>query len=174
MEMKKLGFVLATLVVAAMALGAAVALSAQKKAADDKAEIQALEKRFIAAFNARNIAAIMDCYAREGLFVFDVIPPRQYVGWEAYKKDWEQFLAQYPGPVKIEISDLSVTAEGNIGFGHSIQSGFVTRKNGTKLTAAYRVTDGYRKINGKWLIVHEHVSVPVDLETGKAELLSKP
>jgi hypothetical protein len=37
-----------------------------------------------------------------------------------------------------------------------------------------RVTDGYRKINGKWLITQEHVSVPVDLETGKADLTSKP
>ena len=27
--------------------------------------------------------------------------------------------------------------------------------------------DGYRKIDGNWLIVHSHVSVPVDLATGK-------
>jgi ketosteroid isomerase-like protein len=37
-----------------------------------------------------------------------------------------------------------------------------------------RVTDVYRKINGTWLIVHEHVSVPVDLDTGKPDLSSKP
>jgi hypothetical protein len=32
----------------------------------------------------------------------------------------------------------------------------------------------YRKLRGHWLIVQEHVSVPVDLDTGKADLLSKP
>jgi hypothetical protein len=32
----------------------------------------------------------------------------------------------------------------------------------------------YKKIRGKWLIVHEHVSVPVDLDTGKADLSFKP
>jgi ketosteroid isomerase-like protein len=37
-----------------------------------------------------------------------------------------------------------------------------------------RVTDGYRKIAGNWLIALEHVSVPVDLATGKAVLTSKP
>ena len=37
-----------------------------------------------------------------------------------------------------------------------------------------RVTDCYRKIDGKWLITHEHVSVPVDLATAKADLASKP
>jgi hypothetical protein len=37
-----------------------------------------------------------------------------------------------------------------------------------------RVTDVYRKLKGKWLIVQEHVSVPVDLATQKPDLLSKP
>jgi len=37
-----------------------------------------------------------------------------------------------------------------------------------------RVTDVYRKIDGKWLIVHEHVSVPVDIKTGQGDLQSKP
>ena len=32
----------------------------------------------------------------------------------------------------------------------------------------------YRKINDKWPITHEHVSAPVDLDTGKADLTSKP
>ena len=37
-----------------------------------------------------------------------------------------------------------------------------------------RVTDGYRKVDGNWLIAHEHVSVPVDVTTGKPDLMSKP
>jgi len=37
-----------------------------------------------------------------------------------------------------------------------------------------RVTDVYRKVGGAWLIVLEHVSVPVDLGTGKGDLASKP
>lgn len=31
-----------------------------------------------------------------------------------------------------------------------------------------------RKINGKWLIVHEQLSVPVDLASGKAMMDLKP
>ena len=38
----------------------------------------------------------------------------------------------------------------------------------------FRFTDVLRKMNGKWLIVHEHLSFPVDPETGKADFLSKP
>jgi hypothetical protein len=36
------------------------------------------------------------------------------------------------------------------------------------------VSDVYRRIHGEWLIVQEHVSVPVDLATGKPDLMSKP
>jgi hypothetical protein len=38
----------------------------------------------------------------------------------------------------------------------------------------WRDTAAYRKVGGKWLIVHEHGSVPVGLATGKPELTSKP
>ncbi|MCI0611683.1 hypothetical protein L0244_01705 [bacterium] len=37
-----------------------------------------------------------------------------------------------------------------------------------------RWTGCYRKNNGKWLIVHEHVSVPVDLKNDKALMDLKP
>jgi hypothetical protein len=36
------------------------------------------------------------------------------------------------------------------------------------------VTDCYRKVDGKWLVTVESVSVPVDMATGKADLASKP
>ena len=47
-------------------------------------------------------------------------------------------------------------------------------KDGKPLDLTLRVTDVYKKMNGKWLVVHEHVSWPVDLETGKADFSSKP
>ncbi len=42
------------------------------------------------------------------------------------------------------------------------------------MDVAVRVTNVYRKIKGHWPIVQEHVSFPVDIDTGKADLLSKP
>jgi ketosteroid isomerase-like protein len=142
----------------------------------DEQEIRALEDRFAAAVRAKDVDSIMKNYAPgTGLFVFDVIPPRQYVGFDAYKKDWQDFLAAFPGPVdKFEVQDLSIETDGKLAYSHSIQPLVVTSKDGSKFSLTVRVTDGYRKINGKWLITQEHVSVPVDLETGKADLTSKP
>jgi ketosteroid isomerase-like protein len=157
-----------------------VAYAAPVHAADmassrDKSAIEALEARFAAAFNAKDVNAIMRVYEPgPGLFVFDVTPPRQHVGWADYKADWEGVLKGTPGPIRFSISDLSVTVVGPVAYGHSIQRLRFTRANGSQAEFDVRVSDVYRKIRGRWLIVQEHVSVPVDLDTGKADLLSKP
>jgi ketosteroid isomerase-like protein len=144
-------------------------------AGDGKSSIEALEARFIAECNAKDVNAIMKEYAPgAALFVFDVIPPRQYAGWDAYKKDWQDTFAAFPGPVKFSIADLSVTVVGTVGYGHSIQQGHLTRKDGSAVDVVVRVTDVYRKLHGRWLIVQEHVSVPVDVDHDKPDLMSKP
>jgi len=49
-----------------------------------------------------------------------------------------------------------------------------TTNNGQKADRWLRWTACYSKINGKWLIVHEQVSVPFDLRNGKAMMDLKP
>jgi uncharacterized protein (TIGR02246 family) len=142
--------------------------------AQDKAAIRLLEDKFAAAFNAKDANAIMALYSSgDNLVVFDVAPPRQYTGWDAYKKDWEDTFATYPGPVMFEVNDLDITVGGDVAYSHSIQSGTLTDKKGKKVKLTVRVTDGYKKVNGQWLIAHEHVSMPVDLATMKGDPDSK-
>ena len=149
--------------------------AADAAATRDKAAIEALEARFAAAFNARDVDAIMRVYEPgSGLFVFDVNPPRQHVGWDDYKADWVQTLKTTPGQFHFSISDLSVTVVGPVAYGHSIQTMRFAPENGSQRSLVVRVSDVYRKMRGRWLIVQEHVSVPVDLDTGKADLLSQP
>lgn len=169
-----------SLLASALALSGLIALpdpvqAANASAAGDKAAIAALEARFADAFNAKDVSAIMGVYRPgPGLFVFDVTPPRQHVGWTDYRADWENTFKTTPGPIHFSISHLSITVVGPVAYGHSIQKVMFTRKSGSKAELVVRVTDVYRKLHGKWLIVQEHVSVPVDLDTGKADLLSKP
>jgi uncharacterized protein (TIGR02246 family) len=144
--------------------------------ADSRADIKALEDRFVAAFKAKDLDAIMKVYAPgQALVVFDVVPPRQYAGAAAYRKDWQTFLSGFNGPITVELTDLDVGADRNLAFSHSIQRVTGTDKQGKKLDLTVRVTDVYQKIRGRWYIIHEHVSVPVDLAAGgKPDLASKP
>ncbi len=80
----------------------------------------------------------------------------------------------FEGPITVELSDLDVATDRNLAYSHSIQRVAGTDKQGKKLDLTVRVTDVYKKARGRWLIIHEHVSVPVDLDTDKPDLSSKP
>jgi ketosteroid isomerase-like protein len=137
-------------------------------ASEDQAAIRALEDRFVVAFNAGDIDAIMKNYVPgKSLVIFDVVPRKGYHGAEAYREDWVDFFSHFNGTPKIAITDLGITTGGDAGFGHSLQHVTGTDKQGHPVDRWVRVTDGYRKIGGKWLIALEHVSVPVDPVTGR-------
>ncbi len=172
--MKCLRF-LSTAVSLLLALGVVVSTSSPARAGTAaEAQIRHLYGPWAAAFNAKDADAIMKFYAPgEALLVFDVIPPLQYVGADAYHKDWQDFFGGYK-TVKVEVEQLGVVSDGKLAFTHSIQRVTGTDLHGKPIDVTLRVTDGLKKIKGKWLIVHEHVSAPINLETGKAELALKP
>ena len=152
----------------------AVARQSSAKASDE-AEIRAMEAQMIKDFAAKDLDKALAPYLQdETLFVFDAIPPRQYVGIKAWRADNEGFIGTFQGPVQGEMSDLSVTTDGKLGFGHNIQHFSGTGKDGKPIDLTFRVSDSYKKIKGKWVIVEEHLSFPVDIASGKADLSSKP
>ena len=164
-----------------IALGAALVFSASTQAADhaaanaDKAAIQALEDTYNEGFMAKDVDKVMSVYLPgKELFVFDVVPPREYHGADAYRKDFEGLFAAFPGPVKNTISEQTIHVVGSLAYGHNVQTGEFVGHDGAKVKIIVRTTDIYRKIDGKWLIVEEHNSLPVDLETMKPVMESKP
>ena len=143
--------------------------------AQDIAEIKAIEDRFMIAFRAKDVNAIMELCVPDGsLVVFDVTPPLQRTGAQAYRKDWEEAFSRFEGPLQAEISDEEVITGGGVAYVLGIHHVTGIMKGGKKVDYAVRVTDGFKKINGKWLIAHTHVSFPVDMRTGKADIESNP
>ena len=159
-----------------MAVGAIIACLASSCArANGEAELNSSAQRLVAAVNAKDINGIMAYYTPdETLLVFDVVTPRQYVGAAAYRKNWEAFLATYPAAVHAELVDWKAEADGSLGYGHGIFHITGPDKDGKPLDMTLRVTDIFKKRDGKWLVIHEHVSWPVDLATGAADTTSKP
>src|SRR5262249_44434593 len=158
-----------------MVIGVLLQTTAACAQASDEAQIRALEDNFAAGVRAKDLDAIMKVYVPDQtLFVFDVVPPRQYVGAAAYRKDWEEFLNDIDGPVNFEITDLAVVAEGNLAYSHSIQHVSGKNKKGDVLDMMVRVTDAYRKIDGHWLLTMNPVPVPFNLDTGEPDLQPRP
>jgi uncharacterized protein (TIGR02246 family) len=148
-----------------------MAVEANKK--NDEAAIQRLLDDGIRSLRDKNIEGIMSMYAQE-VVTFDIVPPLRYIGADALRKLWEETFFVYQGPIDYEIHDLNITVGDDIAFTHSLNRISGTMNNGRKAEVWLRWTACFRKINGRWLIVHHQNSVPVDLEHGKAVLDLKP
>jgi ketosteroid isomerase-like protein len=140
---------------------------------NDEAEIKRVIEGYVEAFRAKDLDGVMSIYAPE-IVTFDVVPPLQYVGADAMRKRWEAVFSSLPGPVGYEIADLSITVGQDMAFTHSFNRTSATLPTGQQIGIWVRWTACWRKIRGQWLLVHDQVSVPVDLETGKAVLSLKP
>lgn len=161
--------------VLALALTAGSSGLSARASSDDAAAITALYKQFGVAFEHKDLNGIMSLYVPgDSLFVFDVGPPREHHGWNDYREDWKQLFAGFKDNPTFEMLDFGMTIDGDIAYTHGAQRVTVNVGGKTRSTIVVRVTDVLRKINGKWLIVQEHVSIPVDLNTMKPDPLSKP
>ena len=136
-------------------------------------EIRGWLDRWTKAFTEQDANAIMALYA-DDVVAYDVVPPLQYVGKAAYRADYQQFLSQYEGDLHVEIRDLHVGATGDLGYAAGLERISGTLKNGQKSDVWLRFTSLFRKSGGRWLDFHDHVSVPADIESGKAMLNLKP
>lgn len=141
-------------------------------AKEHKAIMQVL-KDYEKAFRAKDLDGIMAIYDPD-VVAYDITPPLRYEGAAAYRKSWQQFLEAYDGPLEIEIRDLKLSFSGAVAVTYNLERISGKLKSGERSETWVRVTAVYSKKDGKWRIVHEHVSVPVDLTTGKALMDLKP
>jgi len=96
------------------------------------------------------------------------------VGAEAKGKNWARVFAPYQRPLGYEIRDLAIIVGDSVAFGHSLNRISGTLKSGKRNDAWVRETICLRKTDGRWLIAHDHVSVPLDMEKGEALLNLQP
>jgi ketosteroid isomerase-like protein len=164
-EMKKLGFLLAAVAIAAFAASASFNALA---AGNSKQEITELEHKCINA-TSTDQAASLGCFDEADIVLYDFIPPLEYSGDKAVRGDLDNFFNNAKD-VKGNFVELVVVSDGKLGIAHSIQHFTWTTKDGKPMEATLRVTDALHKVSGRWKIFHTHVSVPVDPTTGKAQM----
>jgi ketosteroid isomerase-like protein len=146
-----------------------LSLAPARAASADEAAIRKLLDGWAKAFHDKNLDAIMAMYKPgDELVAYDIVPPLRYVGYEAYKKDYKEFLAQYNGPIGVEYRNLVIVAGDTVAYAHGLERLSGVLQNGQKSEMWVRFTSCFRKIRGKWLDTHDHVSVPADLDHDKA------
>lgn len=138
-------------------------MAAQRAA--DEADIRRRIDKLVEAIRAMDLEGVMSIYAPD-IVSFDIEPPLQSVGAEAKRRNWAKVFATFQRPLGYEIRDLTITVGDDVAFGHSFNRIRGTLKNGNRGGFWLRSTTCFRKIDGEWLIVHDQVSVPLDLKSG--------
>lgn len=110
----------------------------------------------------------------QDVVTFDVLPPLNSRGNGPVLEHLDQWLDSYAGPIDYAVRDLQVTASGDLGFCSFLYHVGGTLKAGGQVDMWVRATLCFRRLDGRWRIVHDHESVPFDPATGLALLDAEP
>jgi ketosteroid isomerase-like protein len=166
--MKKLGPIITVLAVFALLTWN---LTSSAKADDDEQAITGVEHKLADATTAADALKYYD--SGDDVTVFDMSgPPREYTGQKAIRTDFENAFAGLKD-LKVTFVELKVETDGKFGYARSVQHFTAKTSDGKPVDMTFRQTDVLKKENGEWKIIHQHISVPVDMKTGKADMASK-
>lgn len=141
-----------------------------KQRRNDEQEIREIIARWSRAIEAKDPQRIVEAYTDDTV-LYDAIPPFKTVGAAAIAKLWDDCFPYFPETFRSEHKDLTVEVDGDVAFVHGLHH-FAPEPADDPCGATWmRVTACYRRIEGQWRVVHEHVSVPFDPISGKATLI---
>jgi ketosteroid isomerase-like protein len=132
-------------------------------------EVRELFDRQSAAMRAKDIDRLMALYSPDIVY-FDVVPPLQFSGTGALRSRFLRWFDGWKSAIDLEIRDLTVAVSGDIALAHWFSRASGTLRNGREVGFWVRVSSSCRRTGSTWLIIHEHVSLPVDLMSGSAAM----
>jgi ketosteroid isomerase-like protein len=132
-----------------------------------QSEVKALLDSRSEAVWIKDIDRLMAFYSPDIVY-FDVVPGLQYIGSAALRPRFLDWFNNFEGSIGQEIGDLNISADGDIAVAYMLIRASGTLKNGPEVGYWVRVTTCCRRSNDRWSIAHEHVSLPVDVASGRA------
>lgn len=127
--------------------------------ATEEAKIRTLIEDWARAVRSKNLDGIWADHSPE-MLMFDVPPPMQSRGIEAYWKTWDVFFPWYQDSGVFNIEEMDVSAGDDVAFVTALMRCAGTEANGEKVELQFRLTIGLCKINSRWTVMHEHHSIP--------------
>jgi uncharacterized protein (TIGR02246 family) len=126
---------------------------------DDEVAVRDLIEAWVDAVRRKDYDGILRSHAAD-FVMFDVPPPFESVGLDAYRKTWDLFFSCSGELVRFEIQEMDVTAGADVAFAFATMRCTTRGSNGKPEPLDFRLTMCLRRIDGRWVITHEHHSVP--------------
>jgi uncharacterized protein (TIGR02246 family) len=125
----------------------------------DESAIRALIESWARAVHAGDLDGVLADHS-EDIQMFDVPPPNEVRGIEAYRKTWPPFFDWQRRGASFEIVSLDVTAGDDVAFATALLRCGTEEELAKDPDNRLRLTVGLRKENGRWVVSHEHHSFP--------------
>lgn len=139
----------------------------------DEADVRQRIAMLAQSIRAMDLEGVMANYGPD-IVSFDVQAPLRQLGAAGKRKNWVEAFAVFQPPLDYEIRDLTIAVSGDVAFAYSLNRLSGSLSDGTRSGIWVRATLCLRKIDGSWLITHDHASVPLDFATGKALVNLEP
>jgi ketosteroid isomerase-like protein len=129
-------------------------------AAANGAQIREVVEEWAEAHRVKDARRVVSQLA-PGEVQFTLAPPLQHTGPNARdEKAVATWFSGFEGPMGYEVRDLAITAGEDTAFCHFLNRLSATTNHQQTFALWNRVTFGFRKLEGRWLITHVHASVP--------------
>jgi ketosteroid isomerase-like protein len=139
----------------------------------DEAAVHAVIEAIARAVRAKDVEAML-AHCASDLVTFDLVPPIRHEGADAIRRLWSKSLAGFEPPLDYDFQQLHIEVSGDMAFARCLNRFGGTRSDGAQVVNWMRSSFAFRRIDGRWKVVHEHVSVPFDMKTGQALLNLHP
>ncbi len=141
--------------------------AAQNRPASADPEIRSTLERLYAAWSDLDPAKAAPFYAKQPDLVFFDVAPMKYTGWAEYAAGVPTAFAGYRSGKFTLNDDLRVHRHGNLAWATATFLAELTKKDGGAEHVEGRYTAVLEKRGKNWLVVHEHMSVPLGGEQKK-------
>jgi len=124
-----------------------------------ESEIRALIERWVTAVQARDLAGVLADHS-DDVVMFDVPPPNEVRGLDAYRDTWPPFFEWLEQGAMFELVSLDVTAGEDVAFATALLRCGTEQGLSEDPDTRLRLTVGLRNEDGRWVVAHEHHSFP--------------
>jgi ketosteroid isomerase-like protein len=137
--------------------------------ASTQSEVRALLDSRVEACRAKDIDRLMSLYSPD-ITYFDVVPPLQYTGSAAIRRNFLRWFDAWKSSIGVEVRDLKILASADVAVAYMLHRTSGALKDGHEVGYWVRATVCCQRSNHRWVITHEHISLPVDFKSGSAAM----
>jgi uncharacterized protein (TIGR02246 family) len=136
-------------------------------------ELRELVEERVTAVRAKNPAPLAD-RLHQDVVQFNAVPPLRSRGRGAIAEQTQAWFDSYATDIGYDVHELRVTADADLGFCSFLYHVSGTLVAGDEVDMWVRATLCCRRTDGRWLITHDHESVPFDPASGQALISLAP